>query len=428
MSIGTPVSLGTASVISGSSVSLAGVSVAANTLVFVAVSTDSSAADAVTTVSDGTNTYNVIDKQSSTHGSVGTFYFFYTSSASGKTITANFTGALAGGAPAGLLSVSSVSGISTVTQLDKHGISVISTTTGPTVSTGVLTIANEIVFSVAFQDVNSTGTEASSGFANVNHIGAGSSVLYVDYQIVGSTTSVSSSPVWTGASGAADYGTAVASFEGTATQTPANLEWYVAFSQPSFGPVRISDHKTEMQAAIPPFVLQGIPWHKPWETPFFSTAVNIERHKTEMWPAEPIFVLQGIPWQRPWETPFFPTAVKVHLQKTEMWAAEQLFVLQGMPWQRPWEAPYFHGVNVYLQQTSMQVLSPVTQPAGVSGISWMVRWQEPLRPIFIPFETPPSLSPELLIYLAGDGIPLFYQGIPDKRQSYLWAGRGVQKQ
>lgn len=425
MAIGNPVNLGTGTA-SGAGATTITIStlaaISAGDLITVWVTMGGSSLSTVSSITVGTNTLIKADSVSS--GGTG-IELWYKENASSVASTTNLTvtfSALVGGGPGAEAGASTTSGVLTASSLDLTPAGFAGTTNSPSISTGTLSQANEIVFGVVYHAAGTYMT--SAGFADIN------SVLnnvgdfdYFSYEIVASTASVTYNPSF---STSTITLAVVATFKGIGAAVVVPTGWYMPWVPPRFSQLSMDKTKTEAWPPEPPFVLQGMAWHKTWEPPRFGP-VKDELHKTEMF----LFVQSavfGIAWQRPWEPPYFSTAVKAEKHKTEMWPPEPPFVLQGMPWYRPWEQPYFYPVKVEKHQTELRTSVPYNLISSIQGMAWFNRFEEPLRPTYFPFEMPPSMTPMLLIYLAGSGIPLLYQAsVGSLAQSGFWKGRGIQK-
>ena len=152
----------------------------------------------VSSVSDGVNNYTRATSTNSGSDLVELWYVANAAArASGSTITITFS-ATYGGSGYGTASAAYVPNVATVTPLDKIAAQATTGTT-PSISTGTLTNANEIVIGVSFNDdSNPSFTEdAGNGWTNTNLTGsAAGSRSALSYIIVSTTASKSWAPVW----------------------------------------------------------------------------------------------------------------------------------------------------------------------------------------------------------------------------------------
>lgn len=223
MTIGTPVSLGSGTAtIGASTVSLTlGTAIVANDLVVVAIGWDNNPVGSVSSVTDGTNTYALAGtaRGASAQGDVELWYKANATAVASGTITATLSGTIAAGR-SGSMIAARVTGVDS-TPLDKSANSTATTAT-PTVSTGTLSQANEIVFGADFLSTFpfSYTPSTSSAFTQI-----GSTVVTVDqlafvYRTVSSTSSVTNAPTW--GTGGNQAPQAIASFKASST-TNANI-------------------------------------------------------------------------------------------------------------------------------------------------------------------------------------------------------------
>ncbi len=200
--IGTPLSLGTGcsnsqttSFTFNTTAAIPGGSL--STITFSSSYTGSSAAP-ITAVSDGTNTYAVAERQTN-GGTSAVAEIWYKANAtavgSGAAVTISFGGTSNGLCATGM----AVSGI-TATPLDKIAVGPGTNTATPTVSTGVLSQANEIVLCL-MTGTNATGIIGDVTFSTINNLSSGNTnvTTYYAYKTVASTASVTCSPTQAGA-------------------------------------------------------------------------------------------------------------------------------------------------------------------------------------------------------------------------------------
>ncbi len=209
--IGTPQSLGTHVVTSGTtSVVTTLVNVVSGDLLVAQICISSSTVLSVSSLSDGTNTY--AKATGNTSGANYDCELWYKGNASavssGASLTATISGSLAGGAPALSLQALRVSGI-IAAPLDAVN-SQVATTSTPTVATGVLAKANEIVVGGAFNDA-STAETPPAGFTALSTTSQSGYGTSQDYKVVNSTGSVTYNPTW---GGSGHCITLVATFKG----------------------------------------------------------------------------------------------------------------------------------------------------------------------------------------------------------------------
>lgn len=210
--IGVPVGLGSGSSASGTTVAITGYNVTAGRLVVVAIGCWKNPVNAVSTLSDGVNTYTLAGTAKA-QTSVGDTEIWYCANAlavTGGTLTATFTGSHTGAG----IAATSASGI-IASPLDKSNNSVASTET-PTVATGTLAQANEIIFAASGRTADPavlTYTE-DAAFTNLySKVGSTNYCFSFAYKIVAATTTITHAPTWTGGAGT-QAPQAIASFMG----------------------------------------------------------------------------------------------------------------------------------------------------------------------------------------------------------------------
>ncbi len=195
--IGTPVSLGTGCNNSGSTSFTFNTTSAIPAGSLSAISFASSftgSAGVISAVSDGTNTYTVAERQTNGGTSV-TAEIWYKANASavgsGATVTISFggtsNGLCAGGA--------TITGI-TATPLDKIAVGPGTNTTSPTVSTGALSQANEIVLCLMTGTSGASGITPDATFSTINNVNSANNNVtnYFASKKVASTGSVTCAP------------------------------------------------------------------------------------------------------------------------------------------------------------------------------------------------------------------------------------------
>lgn len=214
MAIGTPTLLGsvggTTSVSSKTFTTVAAIPAGALSVILVNYYNSGASSVAVTSVSDGTNTYTqaVFISQGSSTPSAGSLYYCNNCLAvgSGATVTVTWAGNTAGQAIIGAV----VTGIASSSSLDKTASAATATNT-PTVSTGTLSVSNEIVFGLV-SGYNYTASTEDATFTNIANIYPNQLIGTLGYKIVSSTGSVTYSPILVG--GAIYTPIAVATFQG----------------------------------------------------------------------------------------------------------------------------------------------------------------------------------------------------------------------
>lgn len=167
----------------------------------------------VSSVSDGTNSYT-----QATHitwdSSTFVADFWYKAGASAVSSSASLTATLSGTTSGGwgyACAAAQASGVATSSPLDTNVNNTTSTST-PSVSTGTLAQANEIIFDWFTQGLTSTSYTESSNFTNLFNLAPSRFNLAVGYKIVSSTSSVTASPSW-GSTPNAGQSSAVTSFK-----------------------------------------------------------------------------------------------------------------------------------------------------------------------------------------------------------------------
>jgi hypothetical protein len=203
--IGTPTSLGTGSN-SGASVTTTTITTGANivagdcAVVGWYTADGVTAARSVSSVSDGTNTYTRLNNFSNgTNEYHMEIWYCANCSAvsSGGTITITHTSSGGGGSmrSAGAFTVSGI--ISSPADTAPTGEYLASSTT-PSVASGALAKANEIVVGMNASSSAGSYTEDAE-FTNVNTITQSGQILHLSYNIVAATTSVTFNPTWSSA-------------------------------------------------------------------------------------------------------------------------------------------------------------------------------------------------------------------------------------
>lgn len=198
MAIGTPTSLGGNRVQNASTLSITTTApITAGSLVVVAIGLRTGSIS-VSSVSDGTNTYTFGLRQTESTNVACELWYVANAAAVGSSasLTANFSGSASS---VGMYAVQ-VSGVATTSPLDSASASSDSFGSSPTVTTGTLSLPNEIVFGVnaVFGNGTTITYTESSGFTNIiNEEGfsTNSNVgLSIGYNIVSATSPVTHSP------------------------------------------------------------------------------------------------------------------------------------------------------------------------------------------------------------------------------------------
>lgn len=219
--IGTPVGLGSGSnsTIGGTTVALTlGTAIVAGDLVVVAIGSDHNpgSSGVVSSVTDGTNTYTLAGtaKGTSAQASVELWYCANCAAVASGSITATFGATIQSGRSK-MIAAARVTGVAIASALDKSANSTASGTT-PTVSTGTLAQANEIIFSVDFTLSTTSGyTVSTSGaFTSLYYFQTATDSLGFVYKTVSATTSITNNPTWAG-NGGTQVPQAIASFKGS---------------------------------------------------------------------------------------------------------------------------------------------------------------------------------------------------------------------
>ncbi len=223
MSIGTPTSIGTNSLLTGAvnpTVTTSANIVAGNLLVLVISQNYGGGQTPVscTACSDGTNSYTRAVSALNTSGSTALDIWYFANAqavGSGATITitlgtnTNVTGIE--------IAAYQITGIVTSSPLDKTNSQVNSST--PSVATGTLTQAVEIIFGgCGLGGTSPSGLNESANFTQLYNHRTSSNTIWLDvgYDIVASTASVAYAPGPVG-TGNQDTSVAVATFEGAAS-------------------------------------------------------------------------------------------------------------------------------------------------------------------------------------------------------------------
>ena len=198
MAIGTPVSLGSNTSTGTGLTSLAlsiGSAIAVGDLVIVAFHSDGATAVSATSVTDPSgNTYQRAAQSTSGTYNFELWYAFNCAAVASGNITVTWTPANSGGGPSIMVAAARVTGISLGNPLDKTATQAATTTT-PTVSTGTLSQAIEIVIGGSSHQGGSYSQ--SSGFSSIATVGpTNGDVMNWSYQIVAATTSVTYAPTW----------------------------------------------------------------------------------------------------------------------------------------------------------------------------------------------------------------------------------------
>lgn len=198
MAIGTPSSLGTA--ISGttsvsSKVFTTNAAITAGNLAVVAIGwyNGGSSVVAISSVSDGTNTYTAAVTASSSGSTPSSIALYYCKNAAAVASSASITVTWASNVLAQGIIAYQVSGVDKTGPLDKTATYTSPATTTPSVSTGTLSQANEIIFGCA-GGYNITSYTESSGFTSLASVFPNSDATTLSYDTVTSTTSVTYAP------------------------------------------------------------------------------------------------------------------------------------------------------------------------------------------------------------------------------------------
>ena len=221
MPIGTPTSLGsfrssnnpTSSNTFTTSTNLPG---GACAFVWFAGGGNSSQAFHVSSVSDGTNTYSQAYGIQNTSGANIDVELWIAPNclavSSGATITVSLSASPGGSGSGCNIGAFYVTGLASI-PTDKTANSLSNTAT-PSVTTGTLSQANEIVFGSSFNEDATPSYTESSGFTNLfASIASAGQAAALSYQIVSSTSSVTYAPTWS-ATGIVSVTTIIVSFEG----------------------------------------------------------------------------------------------------------------------------------------------------------------------------------------------------------------------
>jgi hypothetical protein len=182
-----------------------------------------------TGVSDGTNTYTKALSLCTGAGSCPDVSLWYVQNASALSSGATITAGISGGAPTQIIAAAQVSGVATTSSFDTTGAgasnptaSVIGTpTASPSVTTGTLSQANEIIFGVTGSETIETYTE-DANFTNLfaaSFVGHANS-LSLGYRIVSSTAPVTFAPTL---SASANWVALAAPFQGVYVAPPAQI-------------------------------------------------------------------------------------------------------------------------------------------------------------------------------------------------------------
>jgi hypothetical protein len=172
--------------------------IVAENLVVIAIGYGSLAAT-ISAISDGTNSYTKAYSQG--ESGVGNSQLWYCANAqavsSGATVTVTGNTSVAAGKFVGV--VAQVSGVAASSALDSAGNTNAGSSSTPSVATGTLAQASEIIFGVfGFSSSLTYATEAP-GFTNLyNNVLGTTPPLALDYQIVSSNTAVTYAPGYSG--------------------------------------------------------------------------------------------------------------------------------------------------------------------------------------------------------------------------------------
>lgn len=214
MPIGTPVSLGTA-VPSGftttTSVSISA-GIQANDLVVVLLGPFDSTTGSVSSVSDGTNTYTQAVGAKSAGNGFG-FEIWFSANCSAVSSSTNVTATYSTSVNM-KMAVVRVPGALTVSPKDATASNTTASAT-PSVSTGALAQASEIVFGAVGCNSQSGAYTEATGFTNVINSNTGNLFFGAGYKVVSSSSSVTYNPTLTALP--SDLGIGVVSFKGTAS-------------------------------------------------------------------------------------------------------------------------------------------------------------------------------------------------------------------
>lgn len=194
MTIGTPVQVGTGASNATANTSTAAVSnaSAAGDLLVVIVGTSTSTTTITSVTDTAGNTYTAANNIAGT----GNLRMFYCANAAALTtsdvITAHY------GATGGtkLITAISVPGVATTTPLDVNGAGTTATGTTPSIATGTLAQAAEIVIGACWPNAGaSDGYTESSGFTANSTPTLGTNIMRSAYEVVAATTTQTYAPV-----------------------------------------------------------------------------------------------------------------------------------------------------------------------------------------------------------------------------------------
>jgi hypothetical protein len=223
MALGTPTSIGVNSfsgTVSGSSITMTtSAAITAGNLVVLIIALGSTSAPSVSSISDGTNSYT--KAWGTTTGTNVTLECWYKENASGvgsgATVTATLSGAMSGASEGWVLHGFQVAGAKTSASLDVAPAPSTSNSTTPSVATGTLAQANEIVFAASYNNNGNVGYTESSGFTNLySGGGAIGKSVGIGYKITSVTTTSTYQPTWA-STAAINMITGLASFKEAAT-------------------------------------------------------------------------------------------------------------------------------------------------------------------------------------------------------------------
>lgn len=223
MAIGTPTSIGVNSftgTVSGSSITFTtSAAIVAGNLAIIIIALGSNSTPTVSSVSDGTNSYTKAVGLNNGGNTVDCEIWYKENAAavnSGATVTATLSAGMSGGSEGWVIQGYQASGVATASSLDKTATSATNSTT-PSVSSGTLTQADEILFGASYNNNSSRTYTEASGFTNLlTPLGAIGKSLGIGYKIVSSTASVSYAPTWDVSAGIS-MATILASFKAAAT-------------------------------------------------------------------------------------------------------------------------------------------------------------------------------------------------------------------
>lgn len=222
MAIGTPVSIGGAASTNANVSSIAITTTAniqAGDLIVVVVSYGSATGPrTVSSVSDGTNSYSNAVALTNTANQFAQSEIWYKANASavssGATLTITLSAATSGSAGYNAQAFR-ISGASAGSPLDKALSSTTNSTT-PSIASGTLASATEILIGMSFSYYTANTYSESSGFTNAYNTSQLDISMGIGYKIVAATTGVTYQPTWA-ATANFDMNTLLVSFTGPAT-------------------------------------------------------------------------------------------------------------------------------------------------------------------------------------------------------------------